>query len=104
MEQFRNALVTKYYRNTDGIVFVFDLTRRETFDNLEKWVNEVKHYSTRGLESVKMILVGNKQDKVHQRKVSPSIFNRCKQVIDLGFKAVTSPFLFCRSQYSTYTQ
>ena len=69
MEQFRNALITKYYRNTDGIIFVFDITRRETFESLENWVKEVRKYVS-SLDSVRMMLVGNKKDKEYARKVS----------------------------------
>lgn len=40
---------------------MYDVTRRETFDKLDSWLNEVEMYSTRpGL--IKMV-VGNKIDK-----------------------------------------
>ena len=68
MEQFRNALVTKYYRNADGILFVYDLTRHKTFENLEHWINEVKTYV--GFSSVKMTVIGNKLDQSVKREVS----------------------------------
>ena len=68
MEQFRNALVTKYYRNADGIVLVYDITRHDSFDNIENWIKEVKMYC--GLETVKMALIGNKLDRAKDRKVT----------------------------------
>ena len=68
MEQFRNALVTKYYRNTQGIVLVYDITNLESFENLENWIAEAKKYC--GLESVQMALIGNKLDQEKDRKVS----------------------------------
>ena len=69
MEQFRNALVTKYYRNADGIVLVFDITKRESFEGLDNWISEVKQYCEHGIEKIKMVLIGNKVDRLHQRKV-----------------------------------
>ena len=69
MEQFRNALITKYYRNADGIALVFDITKRETFEGLDNWISEVKQYCEHGVEKVKMVLIGNKVDQQHQRKV-----------------------------------
>ena len=72
MEQFRNALVTKYYHNADGIVLVFDITKRESFEGLDNWISEVKQYCEHGndgIEKIKMVLVGNKVDRQHQRKV-----------------------------------
>ena len=70
MEQFRNALVTKYYRNADGIILVYDITRRETFENINLWINEVKTYT--GLEKVKLALIGNKFDQSSRRQVTPA--------------------------------
>ena len=69
MEQFRNALVTKYYRNADGIILVYDITRRQTFENINLWVNEVRTYI--GLETVKVALIGNKLDQSSSRQVTP---------------------------------
>ena len=69
MEQFRNALVTKYYRNADGIVLVFDITKRESFEGLDNWISEVKQYCEHGIEKIKMVLFGYKVDRLHQRKV-----------------------------------
>ena len=68
MEQFRSSLITKYYRNAHGVVLVYDITNPDSFNNLEKWINEIKHYCS--LESVQMVLIGNKLDKEHDRKVS----------------------------------
>ena len=68
MEQFRSSLITKYYRNAHGVVLVYDITNSDSFNNLEKWVNEIKHYCS--LKNVQMILIGNKLDQEHDRKVS----------------------------------
>jgi len=67
MEQFRSSLITKYYRNAHGVVLVYDITNPDSFNNLEKWINEIKHYCN--LESVQMVLIGNKLDQEHDRKV-----------------------------------
>ena len=68
MEQFRNALITKYYRNADGIVLVFDITKRESFESIDRWIGEVRQYCG-GLEVVKLALVGNKTDQQRSRVV-----------------------------------
>ena len=69
MEQFRNALITKYYRNAEGIILVYDITRRQTFENVNLWLKEVKMYV--GLDKVKLALIGNKLDQSAKREVSP---------------------------------
>ncbi|XP_074312028.1 ras-related protein RABC2a-like [Silene latifolia] len=67
-EKFR-TLTSSYYRGAQGIVLVYDVTRRETFTNLSDfWAKEVELYST-NQDCVKM-LVGNKVDKDSERAVS----------------------------------
>ncbi|KAK7410893.1 hypothetical protein VNO78_02098 [Psophocarpus tetragonolobus] len=67
-ERFR-TLTSSYYRGAQGIVMIYDVTRRETFTNLsEIWANEIELYSTNP-ECIKM-LVGNKVDQEYERVVS----------------------------------
>ncbi|QCD97958.1 Rab family [Vigna unguiculata] len=67
-ERFR-TLTSSYYRKAQGIILVYDVTRRETFTNLsEVWSKEVQLYST-NQDCVKM-LVGNKVDRDTERTVS----------------------------------
>ncbi|XP_054807341.1 ras-related protein RABC1-like [Prosopis cineraria] len=67
-ERFR-TLTSSYYRGAQGIIMVYDVTRRETFTNLsEIWAKEIDLYST-NQDCIKM-LVGNKVDKEGDRVVS----------------------------------
>ncbi|KAL4191268.1 hypothetical protein AMTRI_Chr07g79730 [Amborella trichopoda] len=67
-ERFR-TLTSSYYRGAQGIILVYDVTRRETFVNLsEVWAKEVELYST-NQDCIKM-LVGNKVDKEDERAVT----------------------------------
>ncbi|XP_022144607.1 ras-related protein RABC2a-like [Momordica charantia] len=67
-ERFR-TLTSSYYRGAQGIVLVYDVTRRETFTNLSDiWAKEVELYLT-NKECVKM-LIGNKVDRDSERAVS----------------------------------
>ncbi|KGN45874.1 ras-related protein RABC2a [Cucumis sativus] len=67
-ERFR-SLTSSYYRGAQGIILVYDVTRRETFANLlDVWANEVELYLT-DQDCVKM-LVGNKVDRESERVVS----------------------------------
>lgn len=60
-ERFR-TLTSSYYRGAQGVVMVYDVTRRDSFDNLEQWLKEVKLYSPNNGEGVVKLLVGNKID------------------------------------------
>ncbi|XP_048171980.1 ras-related protein Rab-18-B-like [Corvus hawaiiensis] len=57
-ERFR-TLTPSYYRGAQGIVLVYDVTRKDTFTGLQGWLNELEMYNS---NTVKM-LVGNKTDK-----------------------------------------
>ncbi|XP_041959494.1 ras-related protein Rab-18-B [Alosa sapidissima] len=59
-ERFR-TLTPSYYRGAQGVILVYDVTKRDTFTRLENWLNELETYCTRN-DLVKM-LVGNKIDK-----------------------------------------
>ncbi|KAF2296628.1 hypothetical protein P3X46_021444 [Hevea brasiliensis] len=67
-ERFR-TLTSSYYRGAQGIIMVYDVTRRETFTNLSDiWAKEIDLYST-NQDCIKM-LVGNKVDKESERVVT----------------------------------
>ncbi|KEH40475.1 putative small monomeric GTPase [Medicago truncatula] len=67
-ERFR-TLTGSYYRGAQGIIMVYDVTRRETFTNLSDiWAKEIDLYST-NQDCIKM-LVGNKVDKESERAVT----------------------------------
>lgn len=67
-ERFR-TVTSSYYRGSHGIVLVYDVTRRESFNNLfDVWAKEVELYSTNP-DCIK-VLVGNKADKESERVVS----------------------------------
>ncbi|CAI4231251.1 unnamed protein product [Auanema sp. JU1783] len=65
-ERFR-TLTPSYYRGAQGVICVFDVTNRSSFERLDHWMTEVDTYSTKG-EAVKMV-VANKID-MPNREVS----------------------------------
>jgi len=66
-ERFR-TLTSSYYRGAQGVVLVYDVTQRDSFENLEQWLKEVKLHTSESGEGVVKLLVGNKIDL--DRKVS----------------------------------
>ena len=65
-ERFRN--VTKsYFQSSQGLVLVYDITDRESFEKLNFWVDNIKNNAP---ENAKFILVGNKCDLANERKVT----------------------------------
>lgn len=48
------------------MILVFDLTNRESFDNLKNWLEKVENQCE---EKVKILLIGNKKDLEEERNV-----------------------------------
>lgn len=65
-ERFR-TLTSAYYRGCHGIIIVFDVNERETFEHVQKWLEELELYTTN--QSAAKLLVGNKID-LKQRQVT----------------------------------
>jgi len=66
-ERFR-TLTSSYYRGAQGVILVYDVTQRETFDNLRHWLEEVRTHSTN--ENAIKMLVANKVDLVNDQMVT----------------------------------
>ncbi|KAI3718612.1 hypothetical protein L6452_19491 [Arctium lappa] len=65
-ERFR-AVTSAYYRGAVGALLVYDISRRQTFDSIGRWLNELHTHSDMNVVS---ILVGNKSDLKDGREVS----------------------------------
>ena len=50
-ERFR-TLTSSYYRGAHGVVLVYDVTRTDSFENLEQWLKEVQLYRYEGCVSL----------------------------------------------------
>lgn len=55
-----------YLAKAEAGILVYDVTRRDSFNNIENWYNEIKEITP----SISLILVGNKIDLEDQREVS----------------------------------
>ena len=76
------AIAKSYYKLADGVLLVYDVTRRETFEKLKNWLNDIKNNSDK---EIKIILIGNKNDLVNKRKVSVEEGKKFAQDNDMFF-------------------
>lgn len=65
-ERYR-AITSVYYRGAVGALVVYDLTKPQSFQNLDKWLEELKEHAE---SSVRIMLVGNKTDLRHLRAIT----------------------------------
>eukprot|EP00930_Biecheleria_cincta_P004695 TRINITY_DN105615_c0_g1_i1.p1 TRINITY_DN105615_c0_g1~~TRINITY_DN105615_c0_g1_i1.p1 ORF type:complete len:225 (-),score=33.14 TRINITY_DN105615_c0_g1_i1:41-691(-) len=64
-ERYR-AITSAYYRGAVGALLVYDISKRVTFENLERWLQELKDHAS---PEIIIMLVGNKGDLRHLRAV-----------------------------------
>jgi len=60
------TITTQYYRRAQGIILAYDVTRKDSFSNVRKWLRYVEEFAER---NVKVSLIGNKIDLEDQREV-----------------------------------
>ncbi len=78
---FRRVRV-QYLFGTDFAIVVFDLTRKDTLECVNEWVNDVKQ----GAPDVLLYLVGNKSDLREDRVVEPALAEKIgKKLKMLGY-------------------
>ncbi|KAM3128109.1 hypothetical protein pb186bvf_019810 [Paramecium bursaria] len=65
-DRFR-TITSSYYRGAQGIIVMFDVTDRDSFDQVRAWMSEIDKFAT---DQVIKILVGNKVDMGNMRRVT----------------------------------
>ncbi|KAK9743205.1 hypothetical protein RND81_03G224100 [Saponaria officinalis] len=65
-ERYR-AVTSAYYRGALGAVVVYDITKRQTFDHVARWVDELRAHAD---TSIVIMLIGNKADLADKRAVT----------------------------------
>jgi len=61
------AITSAYYRGAVGALLVYDITRMNSFENIAKWLSELRDHTSQELV---VMLIGNKSDLQNLRSVS----------------------------------
>ena len=71
------SIPKKHFSKGDGFFLLFDVTDRKSFEDVEGWIKDIRTERGNGNEDVEkkttdevLVLVGNKIDKIGQRKVT----------------------------------
>ncbi|CAL6072102.1 Rab11 [Hexamita inflata] len=62
-----HSVANQYYRGAQGAVLVYDISNKKTFEDLQKWIVELKE---KAADTINVMLCGNKADLEPQRQVS----------------------------------
>jgi len=74
-ERFR-TITSSYYRGAHGIIIVYDVTDKESFNNVKHWMQEIDKYAAEG---VNRLMIGNKCDLTSKKVVS---YDEAKELAD----------------------
>lgn len=66
-QELYRSLITNFYRNSSLAIIVYAINSKESFDNIEMWIRELR---SRSSPDVKIFLIGNKNDLEAKRVVT----------------------------------
>ncbi|CAD8127551.1 unnamed protein product [Paramecium sonneborni] len=77
-QEIFHALTTVYYRDAYGAVLVYDVTYKESFLKVEKWVEELRQFGTK---DISIVVAGNKCDMKNQMQIDKNeVEEYCKKI------------------------
>lgn len=60
------SITAAYYKGAKGALIVYDTTSKVSFENIDKWMSEIKEKSSKDM---KLMIIGNKIDLKDERQV-----------------------------------
>ena len=71
-----HSITNNFFHNADGILFVYDITNRQSFNGVKVWIKEAEEIGN----FYKRILIGNKIDLSEKRQIPiEELENYCKE-------------------------
>ena len=61
-----HSITKNIYRNANGVLFVYDITNQESFNNIKNWIKDLQNVGN----DIKGVIIGNKLDLEQKRDVS----------------------------------
>ena len=80
-DRFR-SITKNYYKGAHGIILIYDITNKKSFENVRTWINQIKEEVS---EKVSIILVGNKIDDEEHRVVATEDGEKIAKELGLMF-------------------
>ncbi|MFX1311464.1 MAG: Rab family GTPase [Promethearchaeota archaeon] len=69
-ERFR-VLLPSFVKGADGGIFMYDVTRYSTLNNIKDWLSIFKYFVSNDQTRIPIIMIGGKADLQDQRSVKP---------------------------------
>jgi Ras-related protein Rab-8A len=85
-ERFR-TITTSYFRGAQGILLVYDVTDRRSFESIRNWISQIQQHAD---VHVNKILVGNKCDMTDDKVVSTAEGQKLAAEFGISFAEVSA--------------
>ena len=81
--QERYKSITKsYYKGAKGAFIVYDITKKDSFQNVDKWIQDLKDF---GEDDAAILIVGNKSDLEDKREVTTEEVKKKAEVYKMAY-------------------
>ena len=80
-ERYR-SITSAYYKGAKGCLLIYDITRKKTFESIDRWISQFKETADKDLF---IILVGNKCDLADVRQVSKEEAEKKAKFYNMAF-------------------
>ncbi|OHT16293.1 Ras-related protein Rab-22A [Tritrichomonas foetus] len=80
------GLMPMYYRNAIAAVIVFDVTKQESFNKVQSWIDELKN----ACDAITMIICGNKIDLEDKRIITTSDAQNLANIHNINYCEVSA--------------
>ena len=81
-ERFK-AFSSAYYNGSHGAIIAYDVTNKESFENVKTWITELRTHLE--LSNLVVMLIGNKTDLENQRQVTEEQGRSLSEQLDFFF-------------------
>ena len=76
------TIAKNYYKGSHGILLLYDITKRNSFENIREWIKDIKEEV---YEKAIIFLIGNKIDKTTERKITTEQGTKLAEEYNLPF-------------------
>lgn len=77
------GITANYYKRSQGVIMVFDLTNFDSFGHVDKWLNQLK--VQHDIKNLRLVLLGNKSDLTDDIVVSDVEAIKCAELIGIKY-------------------
>tara|TARA_A100001015_G_C15026844_1_gene730975 strand:- start:274 stop:909 length:636 start_codon:yes stop_codon:yes gene_type:complete len=96
------TLIKGYLKNIQGVILVYDVTNKESFKNINKWINIIEEIKT---DKITYLLLANKIDKKVERVINTDIgirYSLKKKIVYLEVSALKNITMFFLNKLTEY--